>query len=412
MSYSLFQATGVELEYMIVSTADGRIMPLADKLLPQAAKGGDAADELDARPVGDGLAISNELAAHVIELKTEPPSSDLSLLPKPMQAAITKINQTLAPYNARLCPGGMHPLMHPGQGELWPYGCRDIYNAYDRIFNCSGHGWVNLQSTHLNFPFAGDDEFGLLHGAIILLLPVLHALSAASPFCEGLASGYVNTRMLIYAGNQRRCPQIAGDIIPGTAYTRNEYQQTILNPVYQAIAPHDPDGILQYEWLNSRGAIARFDRGAIEIRTLDNQECPLMDLAIADLIKRSLQFLTSEGIARLKSLLELDSHKDRVDQYQAGVRLGQKADLKLRALRVLTGSPLDSSVGGWWQLWLEEMQRNTSQPDVFTDAIQYILEHGTLAERMLAVAGQTPTPDRLQALIQQLATCLADGTPL
>ena len=46
------------------------------------------------------------------------------------------------------------------------------------------------------------------------------------------------------------------------------------------IAPLDPDGTLQHEWLNSRGAIARFDRNAIEIRVLDIQECPVADLAI------------------------------------------------------------------------------------------------------------------------------------
>ena len=54
--------------------------------------------------------------------------------------------------------------------------------------------------------------------------------------------------------------------------------------MYRAIAPHDPDGILQFEWLNSRGAIARFDRHAIEIRVLDAQEHPGADLAIAQLV--------------------------------------------------------------------------------------------------------------------------------
>ncbi|HAL85576.1 MAG TPA: hypothetical protein DCM31_01010, partial [Deferribacteraceae bacterium] len=36
--------------------------------------------------------------------------------------------------------------------------------------------------------------------------------------------------------------------------------------MYRDIAPYDPECILQEEWLNSRGAIARFDRKAIEIR--------------------------------------------------------------------------------------------------------------------------------------------------
>ena len=44
--------------------------------------------------------------------------------------------------------------------------------------------------------------------------------------------------------------------------------------MYRAIDPLDTEGILQEEWLNSRAAIARFDRGAIEIRCMDTQECP------------------------------------------------------------------------------------------------------------------------------------------
>jgi len=54
----------------------------------------------------------------------------------------------------------------------------------------------------------------------------------------------------------------------------------ILAPLYAEMHPLDPEGILCHEWLNSRGAIARFDRNAVEIRLVDVQECPLADLAI------------------------------------------------------------------------------------------------------------------------------------
>ena len=50
--------------------------------------------------------------------------------------------------------------------------------------------------------------------------------------------------------------------------------------MYDDIAPLDPDAVLQHEWLNARGAIARFDRNTIELRVLDVQECPRADLAI------------------------------------------------------------------------------------------------------------------------------------
>ena len=67
-------------------------------------------------------------------------------------------------------PTGAHPWLNPHNGiALWPHGDRKIYNAYHQLFNCAGHGWGNLQSSHLNLPFANDQEFKVLHDAVRLL---------------------------------------------------------------------------------------------------------------------------------------------------------------------------------------------------------------------------------------------------
>lgn len=42
--------------------------------------------------------------------------------------------------------------------------------------------------------------------------------------------------------------------------------------------------MLRREFANARGAIARFDRGAIELRLLDIQECPAADIAVVRLV--------------------------------------------------------------------------------------------------------------------------------
>ena len=53
-----------------------------------------------------------------------------------------------------------------------------------------------------------------------------------------------------------------------------------------------PKAMLQDEWLNSRGAVARFEPGnTIEIRVLDVQECPQADVAICALIADVLERL-------------------------------------------------------------------------------------------------------------------------
>src|SRR5690606_30349750 len=126
-----------------------------------------------------------------------------------------------------------------------------------RIFDCRGHGWANLQSVHLNLPFANDDQFGRLHAAIRLLLPLLPALAASSPLIESRRSGLLDTRLDVYRSNAARIPSVSGQVIPEPVYTRSDYDREILQRMYRDVAPFDPDGTLQHEWLNARGAIAR-----------------------------------------------------------------------------------------------------------------------------------------------------------
>lgn len=144
----LFEGFGVELEYMIVNRDSLDIMPISDRVLVNNSA--EVVNEL----VLDGVAWSNELALHVIEIKTAGPATNLSSVDLEFQKHVEKIDTLLEPFGARLMPGAAHPWMDPYNGvELWPHEYNPIYEAYNRIFNCSGHGWSNVQSTHLNLPF-------------------------------------------------------------------------------------------------------------------------------------------------------------------------------------------------------------------------------------------------------------------
>src|SRR5690606_25183589 len=112
-------------------------------------------------------------------------------------------------------PTAMHPLMLPDlETKLWPHDAATIYATFDRIFGCKGHGWSNLQSVHINLPFRDQDEFGRLHAAIRLVLPLLPGLAASSPVQEGRLSGFLDTRLEHYRQNQKRLPSITGQVIP------------------------------------------------------------------------------------------------------------------------------------------------------------------------------------------------------
>ena len=150
---SLFAGYGIELEYMIVDRASLDVLAIADKLIHAVA--GDYRSEVEQ---GE-LAWSNEMVLHVIEIKTNGPAGALEPLPALFQRDITRINELLAPHAACLMPGAIHPWMDPRRDtRLWPHEYNSVYEAYDRIFGCQGHGWSNLQSVHLNLPFAGDAD--------------------------------------------------------------------------------------------------------------------------------------------------------------------------------------------------------------------------------------------------------------
>lgn len=193
----LFQAFGVELEYMLVRRGDLAVLPLSDEALRRASGGEAYVCDVER----DGMAWSNELVAHLVELKVDPPARDLAGLAPKFDAEIAWMNGLLEAFDARLMPSAMHPFMRPeAETKLWPHEYREIYESYHKAFDCRRHGWANLQSAHLNLPFADDAEFGRLHAAIRLLLPLLPALAASSPYQEGRATGLLDTRPRITAG--------------------------------------------------------------------------------------------------------------------------------------------------------------------------------------------------------------------
>ena len=179
---------------------------------------------------------------------------------------------------------------------------------------------------HLNLPFADDAEFARLHAAIRLVLPLLPALAASSPIVEGEVTGYHDNRLAYYRNNSAKVPELCGRVIPEPVYSEADYHRAIFEPIGRALAPHDPTGVLEPAFSNSRGAIARFERGSIEIRLLDLQECPAADLAIVRTVVALLRELVAETLVPLA-----DQQAATVDElspvFHASVEQGDAAEI-------------------------------------------------------------------------------------
>lgn len=399
----LFEGFGIELEYMIVDAETLDVAPIADRLIE--AEAGRLENEIER----GAFAWSNELARHVIELKTNGPADRLAGLAAGFGGEITQIGRHLAPLGACLLPTAMHPWMDPAsEFELWPHGDGAIYAHFDRIFDCRGHGWSNLQSVHLNLPFRGDEEFGRLHAASRAVLPLIPALAASSPFMDGRHAGLLDTRLDVYRSNARKVPSVSGSVIPEPVYTRADYQ-TLLESIYRDLAPVDPEGLLRHEWVNARGCIARFDRMAIEIRLVDVQECPRADLAIAAALVGVLRGLCAGSAAELARLRALDMHRLSALLQRTTARAEQAIvddPALLAALGIEDAAP---SAGEVWRQLIERDVRSDPEQAEHAPALDVILEHGPLARRILARVG--PRADRadLRAIYRELADCLRDS---
>lgn len=402
----LFEAYGVELEYMIVDRESLDVRPITDEVLRAVA--GEYVSDLEL----DGIGWSNELVLHVIELKTPRPAPALDGLAAKFQRHIRHIAGILAPMNALLMPTAMHPWMDPHREmRLWPHEHSPIYEAYHRIFCCEGHGWANLQSVHLNLPFDGDEEFGRLHAAIRVLLPLLPALAASSPIVEGRITGLLDTRMEVYRNNQARIPSLAGHIIPERVYTERDYDERIFQRLYRDIAPHDPGEILRDEFLNSRGAIARFGRGSIEIRVIDVQECPLADLAILSLAVAALRALAEEKWCDMDTLKAWPEETLK-ELFLDAVRDGDRARIASPEYLALFGmhAPSGAEAGDVWRHLDAELFPEKRDGDELAAARRRLLERGPLARRILdAVRARGAGGDAIRAVYRELCDCLAQG---
>jgi gamma-glutamyl:cysteine ligase YbdK (ATP-grasp superfamily) len=397
----LFEAVGVEIEYMIVDATTLDVRPVADQLFRQVL--GEPGSDVP----GEEITWSNELVNHVVELKTTKPTTDLKRTLSHYQTAVARVQRKLAPMGARLMPSAMHPWMQPlKEARLWPGENNEIYRAFDRIFDCRGHGWSNLQSMHLNLPFSGDEEFARLHAAIRIVLPLLPALAASSPFQEGESAGNLDNRMRHYMTNSRRIPQVAGQIIPEPVRSEQEYRERIFQPMWDAIAPHDPDEVLREEWLNARGAIARFERGSIEIRVTDTQECPLADLAVAAATVELVRALVEERWSSFQDQIAIEQIP-LVDLFHQTIQSGFAIAVESRKYLASLGEQKPAlSVGELWRSVLDRLEYIDSP---FGTVLDSILHNGNLAERLLRSVGAQPSRSQLHGAYGRLCDDLSAG---
>ena len=270
------EVLGPEHEYSLVDR-HLRIMPITDQVIK----------ELKGRIVNfvnlKNYSFGKELQSHVAEIKANTPFSSPVAFEEQMYKAVQEVTEFVGQkHDAYLLGTGMHPLLQLDEAKVWSHRDSKLYKVLNSLFNLHQHGWLNIQSFQLNLSYGNEEDAIRLHNSLANLLPYIPAISASSPVYEAKFSEYVDNRLRFYRINQRAIPSITGDVIPEYVNSFKDYRRITINRYSEDLLKIGaPKFLLQREWLNSRGAIFRFDRKAIEIRIMDEQECIKADVALS-----------------------------------------------------------------------------------------------------------------------------------
>ncbi len=289
-TYKPLQVFGPEHELSVVNE-ELKALPIVDKVIKDYCGKVRNFVELPKFTFG------KEMQLHVVEIKANQPFQSPVTFEETMQNAIETLSGFLQKkYRANLLGTGMHPLLKLDETAIWPHRHKEIYGQYGKVFKLRQHGWLNIQSFHLNLPYQKEANGVLIHNLLANICPYLPAIAASSPIYEGTFGENVDNRLAFYKVNQREVPSVTGDVIPEYVSSFNMYHSEVIGRYSRDLkkAGAAPT-ILGKEWVNSRGAIFRFDRSALEVRVMDEQECMKSDVALGCFVRAALRGLMSTG---------------------------------------------------------------------------------------------------------------------
>jgi len=168
--------------------------------------------------------------------------------------------------------------------------------------------------------------------------------------------------------------------------------------------------VLQHEWVNARGCIARFDRMALEIRLIDIQEHPAADIAVAAAVVAAVRGLVEERHCDTASQRTWDE-RELAAMLNAAIEDADEAVIDNAAFVQSFGYPERGRARqrDLWQHLIETQLAASPGYDAWRPCLALYVEQGSLARRIADAAGVAPTRERLLQVYRRLADCLSQG---
>lgn len=364
---------------------------------------------------GDGTLVWEAAAyPHQIRLRSTVPLRPGIALARRAQRTVRDAIRVLG-NDVALLPGGGHPLLLRSDLQAL---ARDGAFAGSTVQGVSSpevptlQGTCNVPGFQLRLPFANDQVFSKLHAALRLLLPILPALTAGSPYREGRWAGAMDSRCDELLRAWDAVPDVTGHWIPEAVFDQEGYDREVLAPMARALARlPEPAGPFDVEALNNRAAVPFFDEGLLEVRCCGTQEHPGMDVAITEFMLAVLRALM-HGRWVSTYLQRAWSPNDLLAIHLQCVQEGGQAILANRDYLLMFGllKQEQMSAARLWQHLFVELYGDLS--DFCQQTVGAMLEQGCLAHRMVQVAGKDPTKEQMAALVRSMCAHLKEGRML
>jgi len=206
----------------------------------------------------------------------------------------------------------------------------------------------------------------------------------------------------------REFPSITGRVIPEAIFSKRNYLNTIYEKIRADIAPYDPGNVLNPIWVNSRGAIPRFDRGSIEIRLMDIQECPSADMAIIELVIETIKALVHEKFMGIQGQMRIHTEV-LANILDETIRLGPSAKISAAGYLELFGLKEFSTARQVWEHILNRLVQGNPALEKWKPELSIILTEGTLSDRILKSIGGDHSQEAIKTVYKRLAACLGQN---
>jgi gamma-glutamyl:cysteine ligase YbdK (ATP-grasp superfamily) len=362
---------GTEHEYS-VNDDTLKPLPIVDRIIEELH--GEIENEFKFGNVN----LSKELQKHVIEFVPSVPQTSIPELEQVIYDGIRDFNHATSDRFA-LLGLGMHPLLRLEQTTYWDHEDKDIYDAYDRVFDLKKHGWLNIQALQVNTHYESDKEMITNFNRLRSLLPYLVAITASSPFVEGRTTSTMDNRLLHYRHNQERVPLVCNNLVPEKLRSRKHHDD-IIRSIYRDLKTVGANELC-HEWIDSRGVIIRYHRECLELKACDEQECVRSDMAV-----------TAFVLALLRAELQMEEdHEALLELTEVAIAkgtMGLRPELR--------------------RLYRAAYQASNPEERPYLALIEKRIEEGSIAELMCQ---RVQEGDKVGEVALAMASCLRNNRP-